>query len=76
MREVIRRHARGRELSEEGLRRTRENYTKLTGTTAERILRFWQSRQVRSPRLPDPATSGAPGDSEVEFVPTVGAAVK
>jgi uncharacterized protein (DUF2336 family) len=53
VREIIRVHARGRQISEDSLRRSRTNYDKLSPTAAARILRFWQSRLAGSHRPAD-----------------------
>jgi len=45
VREIVRLHARGRPISDEGYRRSQESFDKLTKMTANRILRFWESRR-------------------------------
>lgn len=59
VREVIRMHARDRAIPEPTMQRSRENYEKLTRTTATRILKFWQSRLAGRPR--PPATAAGAG---------------
>jgi uncharacterized protein (DUF2336 family) len=44
-REIIALQARDQEISEAGFRRARENFNNLTKSSADRILRFWQTRQ-------------------------------